>query len=132
MISLLLVAWSLLPSPLLYISAFFERNTGEYYDRLMRVSQEGDWKGWLQFFLRGVEEQSQDAISSARRLQDLQMEWRDKLTTARASALQLRLLDHLFEMPVLTIPIAARILGVTYASAKRNIEKLTDAGVLKG
>jgi len=59
------------------------------------------------------------------------MEWRDKLTTARASALQLRLLDHLFEMPVLTIPIAARILGVTYASAKRNIEKLTDAGVLK-
>jgi len=128
--SLLLVEWELLPLPLLYLSAFFYRHRQEYYDLLTTVSERGDWEAWISFFLQGVAEQAQDAITQAQRLQDLQMNWRERLTEARASALLLQLVDHLFDTPVITIPEAQRLLDVTYRSAKLNIEKLVDAGIL--
>src|SRR5262249_10488995 len=62
LISLLLSSWNLLPQPLLYLSAFFERNRSDYYDHLLAISERGAWNDWLTFFLRGVAEQSRDAI----------------------------------------------------------------------
>jgi len=97
---------------------------------LTAVSERGDWEAWLTFFLQGVTEQAQDAITRARRLQDLQTNWHERLTEARASALLLQLADHLFDTPVITIPEAQRLLDVTYRSAKLNVEKLVNAGIL--
>jgi Fic family protein len=129
--SLLLVQWGLLPLPLLYLSAYFYRLRQDYYDLLMAVSQRGAWQDWLQYFLRGVTEQAQDAIMRAKHLQDLQAAWRDRLTRVRTSTLLLRLVDGLFESPVITIPEAQRLLKVTYPSAQRNVEKLVEAGILQ-
>jgi Fic family protein len=131
LITILLVHWNLLPLPLLYLSAFFERERATYYDRLLGASRDGRWGDWIEFFLRGVAEQSRDAIARAKRLQDLQQRWRQEVTHARTSALLLRLIDSLFETPVLTIPRAASILGVTYPAAKGNVSKLADAGILQ-
>jgi Fic family protein len=131
LISLLLVHWELLPLPLLYLSAFFDRRRDEYYDLLLAVSERGAWRDWVEFFLRGVAEQALDAIARAKRLQDLQSEWHARLTQARASTLLLRLVDSLFASPVLTIPQAQDLLGVTYRTAHRHIQKLVDAGILQ-
>jgi len=131
LISLLLVEWGLLPLPLLYLSAFFERFRDDYFDLLLAVSQRGTWRDWVIFFLRGVAEQSRDAMTMATRLQDLQIQWRQRLTRARASALLLRLADSLFQSPWLTIPEARRILDVSYPSARYNVLKLVDAGILR-
>jgi Fic family protein len=131
LISLLLSSWNLLPQPLLYLSAFFERNRADYYDLLLSISERGAWNEWLTFFLRGVAEQSRDAIQRAKQLQDLQQQWRQLLTQARASALLIHLADRLFETPILTIPQASKLLNVTYHSAQRNVEKLIEAGVLR-
>src|SRR5215469_1592607 len=57
LITLLLCAEGLLPQPLLYLSAFFERHRSEYYRLLLEVSQRGNWLEWITFFLRGVSEQ---------------------------------------------------------------------------
>jgi Fic family protein len=130
LLSLLLVHWGLLPLPLLYLSAFFERHRDQYYDSLMGVSQRGAWKDWVEFFLQGVALQARDAMGRAKRLQDLQLEWRARLAGAR-SALPLRLTDYLFQSPVLTIPQAQGVLGVTYHSARRTVEKLITVGVLQ-
>jgi len=131
LISHLLVTWNLLPMPLLYLSAYFERFHQDYYDKLLAISERAAWSDWLLFFLQGVAEQAQDAIARAKRLQDLQHEWREKLTQARASALLLRLADSLFQSPVITIPQAQRLLDVTYRSAQLNVEKLIEAGILQ-
>jgi Fic family protein len=131
LIVLLLVHWNLLPLPLLYLSAFFEKNREEYYERLLAVSERGEWLQWLLFFLRGVAEQARDAILRATRLHELQAEWRSRLTQTRASALPLRLVDSLFETPLLTIPAASELLKVTYSAAQKNVQKLVDAGILK-
>jgi Fic family protein len=131
LISLLLVQWDLMPLPLLYLSAFFHRHRQDYYELLMAVSERGAWLDWIFFFLRGVAEQAQDAIFRAKRLQDLQAAWRQRLTRPRGSALPLRLAESLFASPVLTIPEAQRLLGVTYPSAQRNVQKLVEAGILR-
>ncbi|MCL5883118.1 MAG: Fic family protein [Actinobacteria bacterium] len=129
--SLLLVHWNLLPLPLLYLSAFFERNRSDYYSLLLGVSEKGGWEDWINFFLTGVEVQSMDAIERAKALNDLQADWRQRLAKARASALLPRLADSLFQAPVITVPHAQKVLDVTYRSAKLNIKKLEEADILK-
>jgi len=132
LLSLLLVQWQLLPLPLLYLSAYFHRYRQDYYDLLLGVSERGDWRAWLLFFLRGVAEQARDALERARRLQDLREEWHRRLAQARTSALTLRLVDILFTSPILTISQAQRLLKVgSYHSARKNVEKLVSAGILQ-
>ncbi len=131
LITLLLVNWNLLPSPLLYLSAYFERQREQYYAHLRSVSQRGAWREWILFFLQGVAEQSRDATARAKRLQDLQAEWRSRLTKDRASARALLLVDKLFEAPIVTIPQAQRLLGVPYLGAQHAVERLVDAGILR-
>ena len=128
---LLLAERGFLPQPLLYLSSYFERNRSEYADLLLRVSQQGAWMDWIRFFLTAVNEQSQDAIRRAQRLLRLWREYRETVQTARASALLPRLVDRLFSQPFITIPMAQKLLEITYRSAKLNITKLQDAGILE-
>ncbi len=130
-LSLLLVEWNLLPLPLLYLSAYFHRRRQDYYDLLLGVSERGDWRAWVLFFLRGVVEQAEDAMTRARNLQDVREEWHRRLTQARTSTLALRLADALFTTPIITIPQAQRLLNITYPSAQHNVEKLRQAGILQ-
>jgi len=130
LLSLLLVEWGLLPLPLLYLSAYFERQRQTYYDLLWAVNACGDWRSWVLFFLRGVAEQAQDAGARAKRLQDLQAEWRARIARERAPALTLSLIDDLFQSPVITIPQVAKLLNVTYHSAQRHVARLLQAGIL--
>lgn len=131
LLTLLLVEWGLLPLPLLYLSAYFERRRDDYYRLLLGVSQTGAWGDWVAFFLEGVLTQARDAVKRARRLQDLQLDWRRRLTEARAPVLLLRLVDSLFESPVITIPQAQQILDVAYHTARRYVEKLVADGILQ-
>jgi Fic family protein len=131
LLSLLFVEWELLPLPLLYLSAYFHRRRQGYYDLLLGVSERGAWRDWVLFFLHGVADQAQDAMARARKLQDLQGVWHERLTQARTSALALRLADALFAAPILTIPQAQRLLQVAYHSAQNNVERLVKAGILQ-
>lgn len=131
LIILLLASWELLPVPLLYLSAYFEHNRAAYYERLLAVTQHGAWRDWVVYFLKGVAEQSRDAASRAKRLQDLQAEWRARLREARAPARAFDLMDKLFETPVLTIPRARDFLGSSYPGAKSTVDRLVDVGILR-
>ncbi len=130
LISLLLVHWGLLPYPLLYLSAFFERNRNSYYNLLLRVNQNGAWNDWISFFLQGVAEQSKDAVERAKRLQDLQSQWRASFQKSNQSALLLGVVDHLFVQPLVT---AARIrdkFKVTHPTAMSALRRLVKEGIL--
>lgn len=130
LIVLLMVHWELLSQPLLYLSAFFERNRDAYYDRLYSVSARGAWREWVSFFLNGVTEQALDAVRRARRLQELQVDWRSRFEDGRSVAL-LRLVDRLFDSPVLTIRQAEAALGVSYRAARLSVQRLVDTGILR-
>lgn len=131
LITLLLCAERVLPEPLLYLSAFIERHRSTYYECLSAVSRRGAWDEWVEFFLRGVTDESIDAVERAGRLIDLRTRYRETLQRARASALLLRLVDSLFDLPAITAASARTLLGVTPRAAHLNIEKLVRAGVLR-
>jgi Fic family protein len=130
LLALLAVGWNLLPDPLLYLSAYFHRHREEYYDRLLAVSESGDWQSWVLFFLQGVAEQSRDTVFRAKRMQDLREVWREKLSQFRSAQPQ-RLADELFLAPIITVPQAQEMLGVrSHRTANTTVERLVEAGVL--
>ena len=83
LITLMLIERDLLPEPLLYLSAYFERHRGAYYDHLLAVSQKGAWEDWLLFFLRGVLTEARDASRRAGRLFDLRETYRERFQRVR-------------------------------------------------
>jgi Fic family protein len=131
LVVLLMVEWGLLPAPLLDLSAYLEPRRDDYYRGLLEVSTRGDWTSWLGFFLDVVAHQARDALRRAQALQDLRERMREQTATGRASASAMRLVDALFDVPMLTIPRAQRVLGVTHRAASLNIDKLIDLGILQ-
>lgn len=130
LIMLLMVEWGLLAAPLLDLSTYIESHRDEYYGRLLAVTTDGDWLGWIGFFLHAVKQQAGDALERAQALHTLRESLRTQFATARSSALLGVLTDALFETPALTIPRAAIALGVTHRTARLTIDKLVVAGVL--
>ena len=131
LIILFLCAKRVLSEPLLYLSAYFERDKNQYYDQLLGLSQTGEWNVWLDYFLKGVAEQSQDALDRVRRIRQLQDRYRLDFQDRRASANTLRLVDQLFASPYVTGPWAAKVLNVSQTGARRIIDSLVSYGVLE-
>ncbi|MDC0711597.1 Fic family protein [Stigmatella sp. ncwal1] len=128
LITLLLRERRILERPLLYLSVFLKAHRQEYYDRLTAIRTDGDWEGWLRFFLRGVAEVSGAATRTARSILKLREETRQKLAD---SALGGRLLDYLFERPVISVRAAEEHLGCSYGAASHLIEQMERMGVLR-
>ena len=127
LITLFLSASGLLRIPLLYLSAYFERNRESYYEELLNVSATGDWERWLRYFLRGVRMEAGDVVERLRSLQD---EWRELLVGRKEAASVLRLLDEFFARPILTVSQAAEVLGISDAGTRRVLGRLINAGIV--
>lgn len=121
----------LLTLPIMNASLHFERNKQRYYDSLLRVSTDGDWHGWILFFLRGLFAATNESIAKLRELTELQRRYHDQVQAARNSSLLLRLVDNLFIRPVVTISQAGEIMGVTYQAAQSSVRKLVGMRILQ-
>lgn len=131
LIILLMVHWGLLPSPILYLSEYFERHRQDYYDLLLSVSTQGRWRDWLLFFLEGVREQSLRAVETLRALQALHADWRARVADAKLrSRVVARALDLLLERPVLTARMLQQAAGCSHVAANTALAELTRLGVL--
>jgi Fic family protein len=131
MIALLLEHWGFLKAPLLYLSLFFKRHREEYYQRLNLVRLEGDWEGWIDFFLDGVATICNEGISSARELFNLLSTDRTRLLgTESASVSALRLFERLPRYPIVTVASTIKLLETSKPTATRAIEMLTGIGIL--
>ena len=132
LISLLLCEWELLPRPLLYLSAYFERNRSEYYDRLLSVSRGGDWEGWLRFFLTGIRDQSREAAALVEALQQLRKRYHNQLTDHQSAGRLGQVVDFLLGTPLVSIRgLQAGLELADFRTAQRYIEALEQAGILR-
>lgn len=119
-----------LPAPILQMSPYFEANRRDYYDELLALSQTGNWAGWAQYVLNGVEVSALDAASRLGRLRDLHRRYRVQFETSRNSGLTLRFIDLLFRHPAVTATTAAAKLGVSFPTAQKHLARLAEAGVV--
>jgi Fic family protein len=131
LVTLLLEHWKLLTKPLLYLSLFFKRHREDYYRRLNAVRSDGDWEGWLDFFLDGVATIADEAVASARELFALVAADRARvLAHAGMSVVALRLFEFLPRQPIATVASVMKLVATTKPTAGRAIELLVAAGVL--
>lgn len=129
LVVLMLVSSGLLHYPMLYLSSYIERHRTEYADRLLAVSEEGAWDEWLQFFLRGIREQAEEAFVRAKLLVDKRKEYESRYSDAAKSVRHLSL--ALFEDPYVTVREASERIDVVYQTANNAIETLATDGVVE-
>ena len=130
LITLFLRASGVLRTPLLYLSAYFERDRQRYYDELLNMSVTCDWKPWLSYFLDGVYRESQDVLARIRRVRHLQEEWRELLRKRGEPSSGQRLLEELFANPVTTASRVAELLQISDPGARRVLGRLISAGII--
>jgi Fic family protein len=132
LITLLLCERAVLAQPVLYLSIYLKRHRSEYYERLQAVRDQGDWEGWLRFFLRGVEEVSIEATETARRIIAMREAHRILVTAklGRGAATGHRVLESLYARPITSVQEARETLGLTTAAANNVMARLVELGLL--
>jgi Fic family protein len=130
LIMLFILRRGILDLPLLYISEYFERYRGTYYDLLLLVSQKGDYEAWLKFFLKATSIQANDASEKAGALLAF-IEDNSKAVEDAGGPSGMKIFRNLLSNPYTTVSKAAMATGVAYPTAERAISKLVQVGILK-
>ena len=125
LIIFLLIERKLLPSPFLYVSAFFEATRDEYYKQLYTISSKGTWKEWFSYFLNGITMQSLDVLSRAERMNALLTAWQSAVGSRNEG-----IVKYLAVNPYFSTKKISENLGVTFTTAQRAIGKLEDLGIV--
>lgn len=133
LIAFLLCERKVLEKPVLYLSHYFKRFRAEYYDRLQAIRDNGDWEGWLAFFLKGVTDVSNQATETARRILALREAHRTLITEklGRAAGNGHRVLENLYKEPITSVERVRAVTGTTYPAANQLVHKLVEHDILK-
>lgn len=133
LITFLLCHREVLHRPLLYLSHYLKTNRAEYYDRLMAIRNDGNWESWLKFFLRGVAEVSNEAIETSRKIFALRDEHREVINKnlGSSSGSGLRLLDYLYEQPIISVRMVERQIKTSFVTASKLVEQFVKIEILQ-
>lgn len=132
LITFLLCSEGVLREPMLYLSLYFKQNRERYYELLQQVRLTGDWEEWLTFFLQGVAETADQAVSTARRLLALFRDDRARLASlGKAAGSALRIHEQLQKSPVLSAARAAELTGLSSMTCGSTLQKLQSKGLVR-
>ncbi|MEP2236276.1 MAG: Fic/DOC family N-terminal domain-containing protein [Alteripontixanthobacter sp.] len=130
-IPLFLHSHGLLSRPSFYLSEYLEENRDEYYDRLLAISQTGDWTGWVAFFLRAVTAQAESNLVKADLILKLHTRLRDWTVDALHSQYGVRALDWMFMRPIFQPPHFIEDAEIPAPTARRIVRVLRENGMLR-
>jgi Fic family protein len=132
LITLILCAEGVMSEPLLYLSLYFKQHREDYYDLLQRVRKQGDWEAWMRFFLRGVKDTAELAVSSAKRLRSLFTEDATRLAASgRISGNLLRAHQQLQSTPILSVNALAKRMDLAVNTARSVLAQLQTLGIVR-
>jgi Fic family protein len=126
LITLLLCERDILRQPP-YISYYF-KSIGQHYDRLMAIRNDGDWEGWIKFFAWRIRSEPRATETAA--ILDVRPTSDRHTERFSGSTNGLRLLDYLYQQPMISIGNAERRLKCAYATASKLIDEFQDLGIL--
>jgi cell filamentation protein, protein adenylyltransferase len=132
LVTFLLCERGVLREPVLYLSHYFKRHRQEYYDRLQSVRDDGDWEGWLRFFLQGIQVVADEATITTRGIVELRERHRSLIVDrfGRAAGNGLRVLEKLYSLPVTTVNRVRDITKTSYQAANSLVGRFVEHGIL--
>ncbi len=130
LLSVMLLRACGMTKPWLYMSAFFDRYKDEYIDRLFSVSSSGAWGEWIAFCLRGTIEQAKDTIRRCARLLAIRQDYMNRIGTNGSIRLG-KIVERLFISPFVRVTELVDILGVSYPTAKADVDRLRQLTILE-
>lgn len=132
LITFMLCAAGIMREPILYLSLYFKAHRQRYYDLLQGVRERGDWETWVEFFLTGIKETSDQASLAARQIIQLFGDDRARIEKlGRPAASILRVHQYLQTRPIITIPAGAQALGMSAPTVTKAIEHLVTLNILR-
>lgn len=117
--------------PIFYISAYFEANRDEYYERLLSISRDGDWTGWCKFFLQAVKAQALENLNKANNILDLYDKIKSQIVTLTHSQYAIHALDYLFMRPIFKAPDFTHCRDIPSPTATRILRIFRENGIIK-
>lgn len=131
LIAALFEHWGLLAEPLVYLSGYLKQHQAEYYRRLSAIRTDGDWEGWVAFFLEGVAVASADAERSIIDVASLiTADRKCLLDSTKAGPISYRLFELLPMMPRFSVEHVRRRLETTFPTASAAVSLLEDLGIV--
>lgn len=132
LISFLLTERKILQKPVLYLSHYLRKHRESYYNHLQNIRDRGDWEGWLRFFLRGIKEVSAEASATAGKILLLRERHRTVITEnlGHAAGNGVRVLEYLYERPIISVKEIQDMIGTSYASANNLVSQMARNGIL--
>lgn len=118
-----------LERPNLYLSEYFNRNKRAYVERMEAVRRAGEWEAWVEFVVRGIRRQAEEAVVRTRELATVQAEY--EATYGESTVTAARLACSLFEQPYVTVATVAERFDVERSTAHRAIHALIEDGILE-
>jgi Fic family protein len=119
-----------LSKPWLYLSEYYEEHRDEYAQCLFNVSAKADWETWIEFSLLGTVTQARDTIQRCERLLQTREAFMQKLREVGGSVRLHQIVEDVFHSPFVRVADLSRRLNVSYPTAKSDIERLVQAGIL--
>ena len=135
LIVLFLLEKEVLHAPALYLSYYLKENRTEYYDRMTRVRETGDYEQWVRFFLEGIIISAKSALITAEIL--IEIKENDMLKVLKASFTKrtqetvLSIFEYTLSHPLIDISTTADKLKLSYNTVKKGIDNLEKLGILK-
>ncbi len=131
MIPLYLFKNDVLAHPMFYLSEYLEAHREEYYARLEAITREGDWPGWIRFFLLAVVSQARDNSAKARAIKNLYESMKDRVQAATHSQYTFTLLDAIFDKPIFTSSALLEKTGIQRNTLMTLLRQMKAAGIIK-
>ena len=132
LVTLMLCEECTLREPILYLSLYLKKNRTRYYDLLQLVREKGDWETWLEFFLDGVVETSEQGVATARRMLALFEKDQSKISgLGRAAASALRVHGELQRSPLQSVPHLAKKVELSQPTVQKSLDHLAGLGIVR-
>lgn len=131
LITMILCADGALAQPFLYLSLYFKQYRDEYYQALQRVRTEGDWEGWMSYYLEGVDWTARQAIATTSEILELFRVDRERVSSTVRSAATLRVYEELQKKAIVSIRRVTEALGITVPTATAALMRLQEMGIAR-
>jgi Fic family protein len=131
LIPLILYQRAALSRPMFYMSEFLEGHREEYYDRLLGITRDKDWHGWIKFFLEAMISQAEDNLKKVKSIRDLYEDTKQKVVNITHSQYSMAAVDSLFSQPILSASRFAELAGFNNrVTANGMLRQLEAAGLI--